>query len=273
MSNILASTDVESRYLEDLLEEKKRLAFYVHGLPICTNLLNQEIARVSEVVSNQDMYSSGGRQLESPNTLSSLNIMSRLAALKLGVTDENSGWNPHQHLGFGQPPIDQGNMIAVGSCSLLTKKLLRLEVPVDTFPDFNFVGRLLGPRGNSLKRIEAATGCRVFIRGRGSMRDRNKEERLRGKTGREHLNEPLHVLIEAEASANEVDAHLNRAQDIILDLLNPLSECQDFYKRCQLEELAMLNSAFKQKNSQPSSSTSRRSGAMKHATNSHKGTK
>ena len=36
---------------------------------------------------------------------------------------------------------------------------------------FNFVGRILGPRGNSLKRVEATTGCRVLIRGRGSIKD------------------------------------------------------------------------------------------------------
>lgn len=39
---------------------------------------------------------------------------------------------------------------------------------------FNFVGRLLGPRGNSLKRVEATTGCRVFIRGKGSIKDPDK---------------------------------------------------------------------------------------------------
>ncbi|KAL5972325.1 hypothetical protein ACLOJK_041578 [Asimina triloba] len=32
-------------------------------------------------------------------------------------------------------------------------------------------GRLLGPRGNSLKRVEASTECRVLIRGRGSIKD------------------------------------------------------------------------------------------------------
>lgn len=39
---------------------------------------------------------------------------------------------------------------------------------------FNFVGRLLGPRGNSLKRVEASTGCRVYIRGKGSIKDPDK---------------------------------------------------------------------------------------------------
>ncbi|RWW00664.1 hypothetical protein BHE74_00035018 [Ensete ventricosum] len=37
--------------------------------------------------------------------------------------------------------------------------------------EFNFIGRLLGPRGNSLKRVEASTGCRVYIRGKGSIKD------------------------------------------------------------------------------------------------------
>ena len=36
---------------------------------------------------------------------------------------------------------------------------------------YNFVGRLLGPRGNSLKRMEANTECRVLIRGWGSIKD------------------------------------------------------------------------------------------------------
>ncbi len=36
------------------------------------------------------------------------------------------------------------------------------------------MGRILGPRGNSLKRVEATTGCRVLIRGRGSIKDTAK---------------------------------------------------------------------------------------------------
>ena len=99
--------------------------------------------------------------------------------------------------------------------SLTVKRILRLEIPVDTYPNvcsvevqmffvcwsyasrfvrpvrtqtyililevsalcgcqFNFVGRLLGPRGNSLKRVEVTTGCRVYIRGKGSVKDPDK---------------------------------------------------------------------------------------------------
>lgn len=46
------------------------------------------------------------------------------------------------------------------------------ELPVgNLLLQYNFVGRLLGPRGNSLKRVEASTDCRVLIRGRGSIKD------------------------------------------------------------------------------------------------------
>lgn len=44
----------------------------------------------------------------------------------------------------------------------------------DTLFQYNFVGRLLGPRGNSLKRVEVSTDCRVLIRGRGSIKDPTK---------------------------------------------------------------------------------------------------
>ena len=42
------------------------------------------------------------------------------------------------------------------------------------FPQFNFVGRILGPRGLTAKQLEAETGCKIMVRGKGSMRDKKK---------------------------------------------------------------------------------------------------
>lgn len=39
---------------------------------------------------------------------------------------------------------------------------------------FNFVGRILGPQGHTIKELEKSTGCRIMVRGRGSMRDKLK---------------------------------------------------------------------------------------------------
>ncbi|VDM49641.1 unnamed protein product [Toxocara canis] len=41
-------------------------------------------------------------------------------------------------------------------------------------PEYNFVGRILGPRGMTAKQLEQETGCKIMVRGRGSMRDRRK---------------------------------------------------------------------------------------------------
>ena len=49
-----------------------------------------------------------------------------------------------------------------------------------------------------------------------------QEEQLRDKPGYEHLNEQLHVLIEAEQPANVIDLQLNKAREIIEDLLKPV---------------------------------------------------
>lgn len=43
-----------------------------------------------------------------------------------------------------------------------------------SFLQFNFVGRILGPRGMTAKQLEQETGCKIMVRGKGSMRDKKK---------------------------------------------------------------------------------------------------
>lgn len=45
---------------------------------------------------------------------------------------------------------------------------------------------------------------------------------MRGKPGYEHLNEPLHILVEAELPVEIVDARLMQAREILEDLLKPI---------------------------------------------------
>lgn len=65
-----------------------------------------------------------------------------------------------------------------------------------------------------------------------------KEESLRGKPGYEHLNEPLHILVEAEAAeipASIVDARLKQARDIIEELLKPVV-CSNCFSDINVKE-------------------------------------
>ena len=36
------------------------------------------------------------------------------------------------------------------------------------------MGRILGPRGMTTKQLEQETGCKIMVRGKGSMRDKKK---------------------------------------------------------------------------------------------------
>ncbi|KAM7262691.1 hypothetical protein ACFE04_000374 [Oxalis oulophora] len=154
----------------------------------------------------------------------------------------------------------------------IVKRVIRLDVPVDKFPSYNFVGRILGPRGNSLKRVEAVTQCRVYIRGKGSVKDTLKrwsqvlrrivvgadiaqEEKLKDKPGYEHLNEPLHVLVEAEFPEDMINTRLNQAITILESLLKP-DESLDHYKKQQLRELTMLNGTLREESPSMSPSMS-----------------
>jgi len=128
----------------------------------------------------------------------------------------------------------------------------KVYVPVKEHPDFNFVGRILGPRGMTTKQLEQETGCKIMVRGRGSMRDKKKEEQNRGKPNWEHLNDELHVLITVEDSENRAKLKLERAVEEVKKLLT-VSDGEDELKKRQLMELAIINGTYRDSSSKNSS--------------------
>ncbi|CAL1528911.1 unnamed protein product [Lymnaea stagnalis] len=121
----------------------------------------------------------------------------------------------------------------------------KLFVPVKEYPDFNFVGRILGPRGMTAKELEQFTGCKIMVRGKGSMRDKAKEDQNRGKANWEHLNEDLHVLITIEDTRNRGEIKLQRAKEEVKKLLVPAPDGEDDLKKRQLMELAIINGTYR----------------------------
>ncbi|KAJ6752546.1 hypothetical protein OIU85_002916 [Salix viminalis] len=219
-----------------------------------TSLASQEadeILRVTTLLGNASVLGQSGLEHASP--LASGGTFSN------GAADAN-GWASRfqsEMTGILHPSSAQNWLSSQGSSSgLIVKRTIRVDIPVDKYPNYNFVGRLLGPRGNSLKRVEASTECRVLIRGRGSIKDPAREDMMRGKPGYEHLNEPLHILVEGELPVEIVDARLMQAREILEDLLKPVDESQDYYKKQQLRELAMLNGTFREEGSPMSGSVS-----------------
>ncbi|KAG1696834.1 hypothetical protein DVH05_017744 [Phytophthora capsici] len=106
------------------------------------------------------------------------------------------------------------------------KKRKKVYIPVDKYPDINFMGLLIGPRGSNQKRMEDESGARILIRGKGSSKD---------PTGDPDENEELHVLITADT-----DESIAKAQSAVEDILfNPQQAMK--LKQEQLRKVAELN--------------------------------
>ncbi|KAG8550913.1 hypothetical protein GDO81_028251 [Engystomops pustulosus] len=133
---------------------------------------------------------------------------------------------------------DQYIDVVINKNMKLAQKVL---IPIKQFPKFNFVGKLLGPRGNSLKRLQEDTLTKMSILGKGSMRDKAKEEELRksGEAKYFHLNDDLHVLIEVFAPPAEAYARMGHALEEIKKFLIP--DYNDEIRQAQLQELTYLN--------------------------------
>uniref|UniRef100_A0A0N5BYF7 KH domain-containing protein n=1 Tax=Strongyloides papillosus TaxID=174720 RepID=A0A0N5BYF7_STREA len=121
----------------------------------------------------------------------------------------------------------------------------KVFVPVKEHPDYNFVGRILGPRGMTAKQLEQETGCKIMVRGKGSLRDKKKEEENIGKPNWEHLEEDLHVLIQCEDTPNRSKIKIKNAIMQVNKLLVPAPEGSDELKRKQLMELAIINGTYR----------------------------
>lgn len=112
----------------------------------------------------------------------------------------------------------------------------KLYIPTGEHPDINFVGLLLGPRGNTLRQLQEESGAKLAIRGKGSVKD--------GKLSDALALEPLHVVISADSSAKIATA-LRLTQQVI-DKAIQSPEGQNDLKRDQLRELAVLNGTLRE---------------------------
>ncbi|XP_047330008.1 splicing factor-like protein 1 [Impatiens glandulifera] len=115
----------------------------------------------------------------------------------------------------------------------------KLYIPMKEYPGYNFIGLIIGPRGNTQKRMERETGAKIVIRGKGSIKE--------GRLGQNRAlkfdpaeNEDLHVLVEADTQ-NALD----EAAGMVEKLLQPVDEGLNEHKRQQLLELASLNGTIR----------------------------
>ena len=117
-----------------------------------------------------------------------------------------------------------------------TKPFKRLMIPFREFPTYNFIGLIIGPRGNTQKELEQATGCKISIRGKGSSKEGSK-----GRAGKNpDDDEELHVHVTADDAAKVEDA-----AKLIAAFLNPIDDDKNDHKQKQLKELVSRKCYYK----------------------------
>ncbi|KAK4141292.1 uncharacterized protein C8A04DRAFT_39229 [Dichotomopilus funicola] len=115
----------------------------------------------------------------------------------------------------------------------------KLYLPVKDFPEVNFIGQILGPRGRSLTETATASGATIVLRGKGSV----KEGCGRKLHGSDDMNEPLHCLITADSRAKVENAKSLLTETIEMAITTP--EHANTRKQEQLRALARANGTFR----------------------------
>lgn len=73
-----------------------------------------------------------------------------------------------------------------------TKPFRKVYVPLKENPSYNFIGLIIGPRGNTQKRLEKDTNTKISIRGKGSLKEGSKRPKHPDD------DDELHVHIQGE---------------------------------------------------------------------------
>ncbi|KAJ4383139.1 Branchpoint-bridging protein, partial [Neurospora sp. IMI 360204] len=121
-----------------------------------------------------------------------------------------------------------------------TKTQEKVYVPVNDYPEINFIGLLIGPRGNTLKKMETESGAKIAIRGKGSVKEGKGRSDAAHSSNQE---EDLHCLIMADT-----EEKVNKAKKLIHNVIETaasIPEGQNELKRNQLRELAALNGTLR----------------------------
>ena len=111
----------------------------------------------------------------------------------------------------------------------------KLWIPTREHPGINFVGLLIGPRGNELRKMERESGAKISIRGKGAVKE--------GKSNQPGAEEELHAYITGDCE-EKIQAAV-RCVKRIINIAISSPETDNELKKQQLRELAEINGTFK----------------------------
>jgi len=118
------------------------------------------------------------------------------------------------------------------------KPFKKVYIPYKEHPTYNFIGIIIGPRGNTQKRMEQETGTKISIRGKGSVKDGSKG---RSKHDGPDEDDELHVHVDGPTMEM-----VDNAVKLIEELLVVVDDDKNEHKQKQLRELALINGTLKE---------------------------
>ncbi len=110
----------------------------------------------------------------------------------------------------------------------------KLYIPTKDYPGYNFIGLIIGPRGNTQKRMERESGCKIAIRGKGSVKEGARRTRATDE------EDDLHVYI-----TGDTEEQVEIAAVQVKELLTPVDDEKNAHKQKQLRELALINGTLR----------------------------
>lgn len=207
--------DVVTSYFKLLLLEKTRLLQYGQA-NFAVHLIDEEI----------------GRLFMAPISMADIGILEECGrkALRFGE--------------LGVPSSDSDDSMHSEDDEVTLTESVR--IPVETYPTYNFIGRIIGPRGMTAKQLEKETGCRIMIRGNHSNKIYgNSSHKSHGDNFQDTIDLPLRVIIETSGPRREATARITEALNVVNSLLIPPPDGRDELKRRQLVELAIMNGTYR----------------------------
>ncbi|CAH8623668.1 unnamed protein product [Heterobilharzia americana] len=99
----------------------------------------------------------------------------------------------------------------------------KIEIPQAQYPAINFVGKLLGPGGQTLRSVQESTKTKMAILGAGSLRDDAREKQLlsNGDPKYQHLKQKLHLQIDSLGAPSESCYRLAHALSEVRKIMLP----------------------------------------------------
>lgn len=116
----------------------------------------------------------------------------------------------------------------------------KIYIPANDYPEINFIGLIIGPRGNTLKRMESESGAKIAIRGKGSVKEGKGRSDVPHQS---NMDEDLHCLLIADD-----ESKIHKAIELVNQIIETAAstpEEKNELKRGQLRELAALNGTLR----------------------------